>query len=336
MSKQVKGVIVSRLIVLLAIILVPLSIFFIYALVDFSIWYTGDLIFTFWMVKLVCPLVFSISWLFFLILFANRFANTMDSFDDIISVVPSRLKFFYGINAIYILFIFIFPIITPVVSVLSFASFAWRLTTFRRKNWEEDTKVSFLTKFLMVFAALIPLFCTISIIPEFLDLPLFLWNTIWVPNLTMLFDISYCLFTALAIGSLIILFSNSGISEYEQIFVDTTEKKKYWNVRILEVILFGFFLWLARIGNPIIRVFYIAGFAIIIFISIVNYIRGNSKYKGFKSHIFGYFVAAVFIGSNVVFTADNEFSEFIRIVSLLVSAILYIVVLFYTFYRIED
>ncbi|MFX1233452.1 MAG: hypothetical protein ACFFBY_02745 [Promethearchaeota archaeon] len=336
MSKQVKGVIVSRLIVLLAIILVPLSIFFIYAFVDFGIWYSNDPTFTFWMVRLVCPLVFSISWLFFLILFASRFANTIDSFDDRISVVPSRLKFFYGINAVYILFIFVFPTITPVVSILSFASFAWRLTTFRKESWEEDTRVSFITKFVMVFASLIPLFCTISIIPEYLDLPLFLWNIIWVPILPYLFDISYSLFTALAIGSLIILFSNSGISEYEQIFVDTTEKKQFWGVRILEVILFGFFLWLDWSENPVIQVFYIAGFVIIIFISIVNYIRGKSKYKGFKSHLFGYFVAAVFIGSNVVFTADTEFSEFIRIVSLLVSAILYIFVLFYTFYRIED
>jgi len=336
MSKQVKGIIVSRLIILLAIILVPLSIFFIYAFVDFSIWYTQDPIFTFWMVKLVCPLVFSVSWLFFLLLFANRFANTMDSFDDIISVVPSRLKFFYGINAVYILFIFIFPLITPVVSVLSFASFAWRLTTFRKDSWEEDTKISLLTKIAIVLGALVPLFCTISIIPEYLNLPLFLWYTIWDPILPYLFDISYSLFTALAIGSLIILFSNSGISEYEQIFVDTTEKKTFWNVRILEIVLFGFFLWLDWSGNPLIQVFHIAGFAIIIFISIVNYIRGKSKYKGFKSHIFGYFVAAVFIASNVVFTADNEFSKLTRNVSLLVSAILYIFVLFYTFIRIED
>ncbi|MFX1496386.1 MAG: hypothetical protein ACFFBH_02560 [Promethearchaeota archaeon] len=336
MSKQVKGVIVSRLIVLLAIILVPLSIFFIYALVDFSLWYTGDPIFTFWMVKLVCPLVFSISWLFFLILFANRFANTMDSFDDIISVVPSRLKFFYGINAIYILFIFAFPLITPVISILSFASFAWRLTTFRKESWEENTKISFFTKFMIVFAALIPLFCTISIVPQYLDLPLFLWNKIWWPNIDYIFMISYSLFTALAIGSLIILFSNKGVSEYEQIFVDTTEKKKYWNVRILEVILFVFFFWLDYSNFSIIQMFYIAGFVIIIFISIVNYIRGKSKYKGFKSHMFGYFVAAVFIASNFVFTADAEFSLFIRTASLLVSAILYISVLLYTFYRIED
>jgi hypothetical protein len=335
MSKQVKGVIISRLIIVLAIILVPISTFLIYVFVEFDLWYSTDPTLTFWIIKIVCPLVFSISWLFILILFANRLANTMDSFDDVIGVVPSRLKFFYGINAVYILFIFVFPVITPIISVLSFASFAWRLTTFRKESWEEDTKVSFLTKFVMGFFSLIPIFCTLSIIHKYLDLPLFLWNEIWVPILPYLFDISYSLFTALAIGSLIILFSNSGISEYEQIFVDTTKQKKYWNVRILEVFLFGIFLYLDLYDYEIIEFFYIIGFAIIIFISIVNFIRGKSKYKGFKSHLFGYLIAAVFIGSNVVFTSDSVLSFNLRIYSLLISAILYIVVLIYTFYQVE-
>jgi len=335
MSKQVKGVIISRLIVVLAIILVPISTFLIYVFVEFNLWYSTDQILTFWIIKIVCPLVFSISWLFILILFANRLANTMDSFDEVIGVVPSRLKFFYGINAVYILFIFVFPVITPIISVLSFASFAWRLTTFRKESWEEDTKVSFLTKFTMGFFSLIPIFCTISIIHKYLDLPLFLWNEIWVPILPYLFDISYSLFTALAIGSLIILFSNSGISEYEQIFVDTTKQKKYWNVRILEAFLFAFFLFLDLYDYEVIEFFYIAGFVIIIFISIVNFIRGKSKYKGFKSHLFGYLIAAVFIGSNVVFTSDSVLSFNLRIYSLLISAILYIVVLIYTFYQVE-
>ncbi len=336
MSKQVKGLIVSRLIVLLAIILVPISTFFIYSFVNFDLWYSTDQVLTFWIIKIVCPLVFSVSWLFILILFANRLANTMDSFDDVIGVVPSRLKFFYGINAVYILFIFIFPLITPVISVLSFASFAWRLTTFRKESWEEDTKVSFLTKFTMDFFSLIPIFCTISIIHKYLDLSLFLWNDIWLPIIDpYLFDISYSLFTALAIGSLIILFANSGISEYEQIFVDTTKQKKFWNVRILEVVLFGIFLYLDWFDYEIIEFFYIVGFIIIIFISFVNFIRGKSKYKGFKSHLFGYLIAAVFIGSNVVFTSDAVLSFNLRIWSLLISAILYIVVLFYTFYKVE-
>jgi hypothetical protein len=335
MPKEVKGIIVSRLIVLLAIILVPISIFLIYFFVDFSLWYSNDPILNFWVIKVISPLVFSASWLFFLILFANRFAKTMESFDDKISVVPSRLKFFYGINAVYILFIFVFPVVTPIISILSFASFAWRLATFRKESWEEDTKVSLFTKIFMVIATLVPIFCTVSIIPEFLDLPIFLWTEVWFPNVDLLFTISYSLFTALSIGSLIILFSNDFISEYEQLFTDPSQKNKFWNVKILEIFLFGFFMFLDLYDYDIIQLFYWAGFGIIIFTSVVNYIRGKSKYGSFKSHFFGYFIAAVFIFSNVVFSSE-EISEFLRIWSLVISAVLYIFVLFYTFASIEE
>ncbi len=334
MSKRVKGIIVTRLIVLLTILLVPLSIFLIFFLVDFHLWYSIDPVLNFWIIKVLSPTVFSVSWLFFLILFVNRFANTMDSFDEKISVVPSRLKFFYGINAVYILFIFVFPIITPFISILSFASFAWRLTTFRKEGWEDDSKISFLTKFVMVLAAIIPIFCTVSIIPEFLALPLFLWN-LWNNVIEYLFSISYSLFTALSIGSLIILFSNSGISEYEQLFVDNTQKKSFAHVKVLEVILFGSFLLLDLYKYPIIDLIYTVGLVIVIFTYIVNMIRGKSKYGSFKSYFLGYFIAAVFIGSNVILT-NADLSSFLRTSSLLISAILYIFILFYTFITIED
>ena len=335
MTKTVKGILIPRLIVLLAIILVPLSIFLIFSLVDFNLWYSNDASLNFFVIKILSPIVYSVSWLFFLILFANRFANTMESFDDKISVVPSRLKFFYGLNAIYILFIFVFPIITPVISILSFASFAWRLTTFRKESWEEDTKTSFLTKLVMVLASLIPIFCTVSIIPEFLELPIFLWNNIWLKIIDYLFKISYSLFTALSIGSLIIMFSNSGISEYEQLFTDTTQKKSFTNVKVLVVFLFGFFLYLDLYNYPIVDLIYTAGLIIVIFTYIINLIRGRSKYGSFKSYFIGYLIAAVFIGSNVILTTD-EISEFLRFSSLLISAILYIFVLFYTFITLDE
>ena len=336
MSKRVKGIILTRLIVLLTIILVPVSVFLIFFLVEFNLWYSPiDSILNFWIIKILTPTVFSVSWLFFLILFANRFANTMDSFDEKISVVPSRLKFFYGINAVYILFIFVFPIITPFISILSFASFAWRLTTFRKESWEDDSQTSFITKLVMVLASIIPIFCTISIIPDFLKLPLYLWERIWLVVIDELFMISYSLFTALAIGSLIILFSNSGISEYEQLFADPSQKKSFANVKVLEVFLFGFFLFLDYYNYPIIDFIYTAGLVIVIFTYIVNMIRGKSKYGSFKSYFLGYFIAAVFIGSNVILT-NTEVSSFLRTWSLLISAILYIFILFYTFITIED
>ncbi|MFX1420413.1 MAG: hypothetical protein ACFE9N_16030 [Promethearchaeota archaeon] len=334
MSKEIKGIIVSRLIILLSIILVPIAIFLIYNFVDFNLWYSNDPGLKILVVKIICPSIFSISWLFFLILFINRFANTLDDFDRTISVVPSRLKFFYGINAVYIMSIFIFPLITPVISILSFASMAWRLTTFRKKVWEEDTKISLLTWIMMALVSIIPIFCTVSVIPEFFVLASFLWNIIWVPLLPYLFVISYSLFTSLAIGSFILLFYNAGISEYEQLWVDSSKKQTIWYIRILEIILFAFFLFLDLGDFEVINLFYIAGFIFIIFTSLINLIQGKTKVKGFKSHLFGYLIAAVFIGSNVLFSTA-EISELLRVWSLLISAILYIFVFFYTFVKVE-
>jgi len=334
MPKEIKGIIVSRLIVLFSIILVPLVIFLIYNFVNFDLWYSIDPVLTLIIIKIICPFIFSISWLFFLILFINRFANTLDDFDKVISVVPSRLKFFYGINAVYIMAIFIFPAITPVISILSFASMAWRLTTFRKKVWDEDTKTSTFTWIMMVLASIIPIFCTVSVIPQFFVLADFLWNDLWVPLLPYLFKISYSLFTSLAIGSFILLFYNSGISEYEQFWAETSKKHRIWNIKILEIILFAFFLYLDLLEFEIISLFYIVGFIFIIITSFVNFVQGKSKVKGFKSHLFGYLIAAVFIGSNVLFTTEI-ISELLRVWSLLISAILYIIVFFYTFLQAE-
>jgi hypothetical protein len=334
MPKEIKGVIVSRLIVLLSIILVPLAIFLIYNFAGFNLWYSDDPVLSVIIINIICPIVFSISWLFFLILFINRVANTLDDFDKVISVVPSRLKFFYGINAVYLMMIFIFPAITPVVSILSFASMAWRLTTFRREVWEEDTKISIITWIMMCLAAILPIFCSVSVIPEFFVLTDFLWNDLWVPLLPYLFKISYSLFTALAIGSFILMFYNAGISEYEQFWEGSTKKTWVLNIKILEIILFGFFLALDLYEYDIINLFYIIGFIFIIITSIVNFFQGKSKVTGFKSHLFGYLIAAVFIGSNVLFSTE-EFSEFLRVWSLLISAILYIIVFFYTFIKAE-
>jgi hypothetical protein len=334
MPKEIKGLIASRLIILVSIILVPIAIFLIYNFAHFNLWYSYDPLLTTIVIKIICPLIFSISWLFFLILFINRFANTLDDFDRVISVVPSRLKFFYGINAVYLMAIFIFPAITPVISILSFASMAWRLSTYRKQVWEEDTKISTFTWIMMILASIIPIFCTVSVIPEFLVLVDFLWNDIWVPLLPYLFKISYSLFTALAIGSFILLFYNAGVSEYEQFWAEPSKKHNVWNIKILEIILFAFFLYLDLFEFDVINLFYIMGFIFIIITSFVNFVQGKSKVSGFKSHLFGYLIAAVFIGSNVLFTTEI-ISELLRVWSLLISAILYIIVFFYTFLQTE-
>ena len=334
MAKEIKGVLASRLIILLSIILVPISIFLIFIFVDFGLWFSNDPVLTFWIIKITCPSIFSAAWLFFLILFANRFAETIDSMDRMVGLIPLRLKIFYGINALFILFIFVFPMITPIIAILTFASLAWRLTTFRKKEWD-GAGTPFYTKFLMVVFSLPALFCTVSIAPEYLELPLFLWVTIWVPLLDYIFTFSYALCTALAIGSLFILIANRGVAEYEQILTDPTKQKKFLYIRVLEFVLFIFFFLLSLYDFEVVDLFYNVGFFIVVFVSIVNYFSGKQQMKGFRSHVLGYILAAIFMGSNLIFFS-LEISQILKFVSLVVLSAVFIGLFFYTFIHLDE
>lgn len=338
MSKEIKGVIVSRLVVLISIVALPIVIFLIFAFADFELWFTDDKVLTFWIIKILCPLVFSISWLFFLILFATRLSITIESMDKTVGVIPIRLKLFFGANALFILFIFVFPLITPLVAILTFSSIAWRLTAYKKETWE-DQKVSKGTKILMILFCLLPIFCSILIIPQYIVLALFLWDNIWLPFLPFLFRISYAIYTALAIGSLFFLIANRGISEYEQILTEPKSDGTIWYIRIGEVGLFIFFLFLEGFFTgfqrfAIINYFYYAGFFIGIVVAIINFINGRKKDISFKSYFFGYLLAAVFMASNLFFSGD--LSYWLQIVMLVASASVFIFVFFFTFLTMDE
>ena len=334
MSKEIKGVILSRLFVLISIILVPILIFLIFNIVNFELWFSNDPKLNFWILNILCPLVFSVSWLFFLILFATRLSKAIEFMDKTVGIVPLRLRFFFGLNAMFILFIFVFPLITPIISILSFASMAWRLTTFRKESWD-DSEISIFTKFLMIIFSILPIFCTICILPQYIVLSIFLWENIWLPLLPLIFIVSYCLCTSLAIGSLFYLIMNKGVAEYEQIFVDSTVQKYVWQIRIFEIFLFIFFFWLAIIEIAVIDFFYYAGFIIVAFVSIVNFLNGKRKDVSFKSHFLGYVLAAVFMGSNLL-VFNEDLAVVIQEVTLIISAAVFILVFFYTFLHLDD
>lgn len=334
MARQLKGILISRLIVLASIILIPVAIFFVFFLVDFDLWFSTDPVLTFWIIKIICPIVFSVSWLFFMILFADRIALTIDSMDKIVSIIPLRLKLFYGMIALVVLFVFIFPLISPLIGIISFMSLAWRVTTFKKKEWD-DSGSPFYTKILMFLAALVPIFCTISIIPEYLVLSIFLSTQIWIPITKFVYTFSYCLCTALAIGSLFYLIENKGVSEYEVILEDTTRKENFWYVKFVELGLFIFFLFLAYAQFEIIELFYTAGFVIVVFVSIVNHFSEKQKTGKVRGHILGYILAAIFLGSNSLVFYIN-LPEIINLISLIVLAGVFIIVFLLTFIYLEE
>ena len=156
---------------------------------------------------------------------------------------------------------------------------AWRITTFKRETWE-DQKVSLITKIFMILFSILPVFCSIIILPQYLILAIFLWEVIWIPFLPLLFRISYAIYTALAIGSLFFLIYNRGISEYEQLLTEPKSEATIWYIRSLEIFLFFFFLFLEGFFTgfqrfEILDVFYYAGFFIGIIVAVINFINGR-------------------------------------------------------------
>ncbi|MGV9170956.1 MAG: hypothetical protein ACOC44_05815 [Promethearchaeia archaeon] len=347
MSRQIKGILVSRLVVAISIILVPIATFLIFNLVDFALWFSDDPVLNFWILQILCPLVFSISWVFFLGLFASHIAETLDAMDDKVGTVSIHYKMFFGINALFIMMIFVIPLITPFVSILSFSSIAWKLTTFR-KDWIVDDKVHFGTKISIFFAALIPLFCSVCILPDYLELAAFILFDIWFHMTHFIFTVSYCLVTALAFGSLGIMLKNRGISDYKQMRVNKETEETISLIKLMEIPLFAFFLYLALGEFDVISFFYQMGWIIMILTSLVNYIQGKRKISNFKSYFLGYLLTIIFMGAKVVLFSDiySEFilfpeinlviSEFIQVMSLIFSAGLFIVVFFYTFFTVES
>jgi len=164
-------------------------------------------------------------------------------------------------------------------------------------------------------------------------------ESVWLPLLDYIFIISYCLCTALAIGSLFTLIANAGVSEYEELYKNHSQKPGLAYVKIFEAVLFVFFLYLAGFFTEapfeIIDFFYNIGFIIIVFVSVINFFTGKKKNKTFRGHVFGYLLAAVFMGSNLLIF-NIELAEILRVWSLIISAVLFIVLFFYTFIKIEE
>ena len=108
-----------------------------------------------------------------------------------------------------------------------------------------------------------------------------------------------------------------------------------WNIRILEIFLFLFFLFLAFGNFALIDFFYYLGFVIVAFVAVVNFINGKRRDVSFKSHFLGYLLAAVFMGSNLIIF-NPDLALIIQEVSLIASAVVFILIFFYTFFRFDE
>lgn len=312
------------------LITIPILSFLVFNQFDFNLeWVPLDWKNT---ILIVAPWFFSLGWIFVLLLFADRIAGSFDEVDLSAQVIPQRLKIYYGFNAIVVLIIFAFPLLSPVMCILSFASLGFRLSTFRI-DWDEEEKTPTYAKIISILFAVYPAIISLIVLPEMFSFSQFIWNTYWLNWVDLLYVFAIALCTAQTYGSLIILVK-TGASEYENSNNLNSEDVNVTWVYILEVLLFFFFIFLDLRDITIIQLFYIGGFIIACFITLVNFIK-NRKELNINQYLFGYILTVILLGLNML--SQNEVAgEAVKNLSIILSAAMYIGVYFIVFYRYNE
>ncbi|OLS12520.1 MAG: hypothetical protein RBG13Loki_3882 [Promethearchaeota archaeon CR_4] len=340
----------SRVLIIAMIIVMPIFIFMEFwylvdeSLVTFDVPLITDPAIKDLIIRWVAPGIYAFGWVFILLLFATRTAETVSAVATSSRIIPMRMRLFYTINALFLAMIFVFPVATPFISIFAFASLGWRLTTFR-VEWDSGKKVGAGTYIVMILFAIPPALLAIIYIPATFDLALHFWNDLWLPWVVdYLYKFSMCLATSLTFGSLI-YFIQTGASEYEQAQMTvamTGKQKSFAGAQFLQVVIFFFLLYLEWKEVPIKALFYWVGLLIVIFISIIGLVRrgGSGVIQFDKSYFLGYLLTAAFFvgelwryGGIFGITWDEEF---FKSALLIITAVVYIVIFVYKFLTYEE
>lgn len=320
-QRRIKGLLVSRLLVIISIIAIPIFIFLLFSGSTLSL-FKMEWIPLEWReeILMITPWVFTFGWLFMLILFANRISGSVDDLDENFQVIPGRYRLFYGINALSLMVIFAFPISTPLVAVLAFASAGYRLATLRT-DWNKVEKTPVGAIVLAIIFAAIPAIISVAVLPDLLTFSQFIWNEFWVLLIDPLYTISLAMSTALTFGSLIILFQ-IGVSEYENAGVLSEEQDEHRiQIMFFEALLFAFLIFMEWKNLEFKNLFYYTGFVVVVFITIINWIKGRNAPADFKRYTFGYLLTIVLYGANAIAWLYPP----VKTITVMVSAAAYIV-----------
>jgi hypothetical protein len=342
----------SRIMVVLALLIIPTVFFLLYFLSSYTFtfvpaWEDSDFL------KWATPICFGIGWIVLILMFANRISNTIDKVDLSFKVIPSRYKIYYGITAIIVFLGIVVPFITPLVCILMFTSFGFRIGTINH-DWDEHDRTPKIAYIVMALFAVFPILLAIATYQDIYYLSKTIWDfcrdTVVIPGpndngtiLEILYRTSMALATALTIGSLIRLIK-IGVSDYEQaeIKAERDDIRIGW-IRIIEFFLFALFITIeilqitSGINSLLIlmKVIYWIGLAIVLFITFVNILRGRSQ-PDFRQHLIGYILTAVLMGLNLVIlsfsTINRDVAIGIKNWSIVISALIYNFVFFFMFF----
>ncbi len=274
------------------------------------------------------PFMYIFAWELWMVLFANRVANSYVRIKYIVSIISVRYNLYYGLTALFFVFAIVFPLVTPVVASLVLGSLVWRIAT-RDRDWDKDDRTPGWLVAVLVLVMIVPIACNIVFYITFIPQAASFWLDMYLPVfIPVLRNVSKALATAVTFGGVIYMY-HFGTSEYELLFNKGERPSEVKYIRGLQIVLFFLFLFLTYLHEAFFNIiqYIVIGLNIII---ILGNLRSRKKVSGLDRSIVSYLlITALFI-----FSVLGQ--AIVESIILVMSSLLYIVTFSVVFVTTPD
>ncbi|MHA1775132.1 MAG: hypothetical protein ACTSWC_00065 [Promethearchaeota archaeon] len=316
---------ISRLLVLIFGIAVPIYILITFLTFDFSLtWLPSD-----WsynsktvdiIVNVIAPIFYCVSWLYFNFLLGDRIAKSLEIMRGTSEGISTHYIIFYGVNALVLLIAFLIPIFTPIVGILSFSSIVFKLLT-TKTSWEDLSEKGKKTiKTFSILAAIPIVFVSIFVVPELITQSISYSKAFWNVVVNPLFWLVKSYGVAIPIGNFINIYRR-GVAEvegrrYEQSNID---------IFLIELIITGFLFFLESQKVEFVNILYYAGMAFWILTFFTNLRVGKKRGGKTTENPIGLILNAIFWVAWFIFGNDNldPSLAWVKLALTIVSAVIF-------------
>jgi hypothetical protein len=233
----------TRVAVVLLALVGPIYFFLLMLFLPFQLQPFGDPLLNTLFNYVATPIVFSAPWVGWIYYKRYKLANMVYIMDETITAVPLRWRLFYGANAAFIIAVFILPMATPVLAIVSGLVVAghvfYRIGVGKLGGGKAAAFLGFLVA---VALCILPALVMIEFIPGYIPLwetVLASWNDFW---LDVAYGFAQCLVNALSFGAPV-YFIYYGAQQYDrglygEVYTETPTKL----IRAAELLIFIVFL----------------------------------------------------------------------------------------------
>ena len=181
------------------------------------------------------PVIFAFPWILFVFIFRERTINASEIMNAKGNLIPLRWRMLYGFNTFIILGFFIFPFISPPLSIFAALVLAYRLVHRSENIWDKSSgqRMGY-TLLLFLLLAAVPVYLTVIWFQYFLTTVVAVIFTTWITYFDLMYFTSLCIANALSIGALLAL-SYGTLDERGKLRYEDT--KKMWLIYFGQLVL---------------------------------------------------------------------------------------------------